>query len=149
MTHLKSGQWGREWVSKPAFAAWNMEIILAFAIIQAKKRRRSNSTESNKIIYYELFAEQHRFIIKNLEICPLVLRIKLSLSNAPQPKLRLPYKTVKSMYEYTGATQKACKTWIRNMNDTIVNIDNILLLFFFLSSCQSVCCKTNSARSRL
>jgi hypothetical protein len=76
---LKSGQWAREWLSKPAFAAWNMEIIVAFAVIQAKKRRRSNSTESNKIIYYELFAEQHRFIIKNLELRPLVLRIKLSL----------------------------------------------------------------------
>jgi hypothetical protein len=56
-----------------------MEIILAFAVIKAKKRCRSNSTESNKIIYYELFAEQHRSISKNLELRPLVLPIKVSL----------------------------------------------------------------------
>jgi hypothetical protein len=36
-----------------------MEIISEFAVRQKKKTCRSNSSESNKRIYYELFTKEH------------------------------------------------------------------------------------------
>ena len=66
-------------LSKPAFAACNMEIISTFAVRQTKKTCRSNSSESNKRIYYELFTKEHRSISRYPEIRPLVLPIKVSL----------------------------------------------------------------------
>jgi hypothetical protein len=54
----------------------------------------------------------------------------LLVSNAPQPKLRLPYKTVNNMCK--EAPKEASKMWIRNKNDINVDIDNIFLLFFCL-----------------
>lgn len=81
MTHLNRGVGGgwRELLSKPAFAACNMEIISAFAVRQTKKTCISNSSESNKRIYYELFTKEHLSISKYPELRPLVLPIKASL----------------------------------------------------------------------
>jgi len=64
---------------KPAFAACNIEIISAFAVRQTTKTCRSNSSESNKRINYELFTKEHLSISRYHELLPLVLPIKVSL----------------------------------------------------------------------
>jgi hypothetical protein len=66
-------------LSKPAFAACNMEIISAFAVRQMKKTCRSDPSESNTRICYELFTKEHRSISRYPKLRPLVLPIIVSL----------------------------------------------------------------------